>query len=241
MTQIDVVITMAGLGSRFREAGYDVPKYMIDAKGKTLFEWSMLSLRDVLKKADRCIFVALRDGNADVDGFVRSKCETMGIRNYKLVLLDELTDGQATTAMSVSSLWDDSHSLLIFNIDTYVEPGEIVPDDFRGDGFIPCFKAPGNHWSFVRLDDSGRAVEIKEKERISDNCTIGAYYFRTCGLFRRLYETYYGGTKSKAEKYVAPLYNHLLEEGGDIYISIIDSSKVHVLGTPAELDVFLKE
>ena len=56
MAPIDVVITMAGLGSRFREVGYDVPKYMIEARGKTLFEWSMESLRDVLKDSDKVFF-----------------------------------------------------------------------------------------------------------------------------------------------------------------------------------------
>ena len=214
MGPIDIVITMAGLGLRFREAGYNVPKYMIEVKGKTLFEWSMDSLRDVLKDAGSCIFVALKDNEVDVDDFIRTKCKSMGINSYSLVLLDEVTDGQATTAMSVSDMWDDNHSLLIYNIDTYVEPGEIIPEDFRGDGFIPCFKALGDHWSFVRLDESGRAVEIKEKKRISDNCTIGAYYFRTCKLFKHLYETYYENkVESKTEKYVAPLYNHLLEEG----------------------------
>ena len=242
MNPIDVVITMAGLGSRFREVGYDVPKYMIEVNGRTLFEWSMDSLRDVLKVSDKCIFVALRDEKADVRVFIESKCKSMGIVDYEIVLLDRVTDGQATTAILVSELWHNDHPLLVYNIDTYVEPGEILPEDFRGDGFIPCFKALGDHWSFVRLDEFGRAVEIKEKKRISDNCTIGAYYFKSCGLFKQLYDTYYQiDGDSKIEKYIAPLYDHLLKEGGDIYISIIDSSKVHVLGTPAELEEFRNE
>ena len=45
-------------------------------------------------------------------------------------------------------------------------------DELKGDGFIPCFKGEGDHWSFVRLDDSGKVVEIKEKKRISEYCTL---------------------------------------------------------------------
>ncbi len=239
MNSIDVIITMAGLGSRFREAGYDVPKYMIEARGKTLFEWSMDSLRSVLKQTDNLLFVALQDKKVDVNKFINDRCKKMGINDYSLILLDNVTDGQATTAMSVCNMWHENHPLLIYNIDTYVEPGKIIPEDFKGDGFIPCFKAPGDHWSFVKLDDDGRAVEIEEKKRISDNCTIGAYYFKTCGLFKRLYNTYYREKNDvKTEKYVAPLYNHLLKEGGEVYICDIDPSSVHVLGTPEELKDF---
>ena len=117
--------------------------------------------------------------------------------------------------------------------------------ELKGDGFIPCFKAEGDHWSFVRLDDDGKVVEIKEKKRISDHCTLGAYYFKTCALYEELYDEYY--VKGKAselvngEKYVAQLYDFLLTKGGEIYISDIDPAKVHVLGTPEELDTFLKE
>ena len=108
---------------------------------------------------------------------------------------------------------------------------------------MPCFQAEGDHWSFVRLDDAGRVVEIKEKKRISDYCTLGAYYFRTCQLYKDLYDEYYGRTQElvNGEKYVAPLYDYLLSKGGNIYISDISPEKVHVLGTPEELQDFLND
>ena len=95
---IDVVITMGGLGSRFRKAGYTVPKYMIEAKGKTLFEWSLISLEGYTDRVDKYVFLAMEDETVDVEGFVRGKCAELGITNYELILLDHLTDGQATTA-----------------------------------------------------------------------------------------------------------------------------------------------
>ena len=115
--------------------------------------------------------------------------------------------------------------------------------ELKGDGFIPCFQAEGTHWSFVRLDQKGKVVEIKEKKRISNYCTLGAYYFRTCRLYQELYEEYYGKDQElvNGEKYVAPLYDYLLSKNGEIYISDIPSEKVHVLGTPEELKRFLDE
>ena len=240
---IDIVITMGGLGSRFKKAGYTVPKYMIDAKGKSLFEWSMISLEGFREAADKYIFIALRDENCDVEAFIRDKCRLLNISDYHIILLDELTDGQATTAMLAGRYWYRDHALLIYNIDTYVEPGEMNSAELQGDGFIPCFKAAGDHWSFVRLNDEGMVVEIKEKKRISDHCTLGAYYFKSCGLYEDLYNEYYGEGRASelvnGEKYVAPLYDYLLKRGGKIYISDVAADKVHVLGTPEELQVFL--
>lgn len=234
-----IVITMGGLGKRFRDVGYDVPKYMIEAKGKTLFEWSLESLEGYRKVASKYVFIAMRDEKEDVEIFIREKCEILGISNYEVILLDYLTDGQATTAVLAEKYWNQNEGLLIYNIDTYVEAGAMNADELRGDGFIPCFKGEGDHWSFVRVDDNGKVAEIKEKVRISDNCTLGAYYFRTCRLYKQLYEEYYGKSNHlQMEKYVAPLYDYLLSMGGEIYISDVDIDKVHVLGTPKELNAF---
>lgn len=241
--KIDIVITMGGLGSRFRKAGYTVPKYMIEAKGKTLFEWSIISLDGYKEQIDKYIFIAMRDDTCDVEGFITAKCKEIGIVNYEVMLLNYLTDGQATTAMLAEKYWCPDHGLLIYNIDTYVEPGEMNSEELHGDGFIPCFQAEGDHWSFVRLDGKGQVVEIKEKQRISQYCTLGAYYFKTCALYKSLYDEYYSQTQNlvNGEKYVAPLYDYLLKKNGEIYISNIDPKRVHVLGTPEELDIFLNE
>ena len=242
MKNLNVVITMGGLGSRFREVGYNIPKFMIEAKGRTLFEWSLLSLSGFDDITSQYIFIAKIDPSNDVRRFIKDICNKLNLINYKIILLDYLTDGQATTALLAKKYWNPKDSLLIYNIDTYVESGTMLSSDLRGDGFIPCFKAEGEHWSFVRLDKNGKAIEVREKERISDNCTLGAYYFKTCELYESLYNNYYNDTEHciNKEKYVAPLYNHLISLGGDVYISKIDSSKVHVLGTPKELDEFIK-
>ena len=234
-----IVITMAGLGSRFRKAGYNVPKYMIEAHEKTLFEWSMESLEGFRDQENKYIFIVRRED--DASEFIRTTCQNMGILDVAVVELDEPTDGQATTAMLAKEHWDKDSSLMIYNIDTYVEAGEMNSSQICGDGFIPCFHAEGDHWSFARLDENDNVVEVREKVRISDNCTLGAYYFSSCGLYEKLYEEYYSSTEKleKGEKYVAPLYNYMIENGYEVKISIVDYDKVHVLGTPEELKVFL--
>ncbi len=237
---MQTVITMAGLGSRFKKAGYTVPKYEIEVHGKSLFEWSMESLKGFYSPSDDYYFIVRAEDNAG--DFIRSKWESISrnSENAHVIELDHMTDGQATTAMLAASMWKKDDSLLIYNIDTYVEAYAMKKEDIEGDGFIPCFSAPGDHWSFVKLDDNGDATEVREKVRISDNCTLGAYYFSTCDLYERMYNEYYSDSTNceKGEKYVAPLYNHMIGKGMKVRISLVDGKCVHVLGTPEELRVF---
>jgi len=121
-----------------------------------------------------------------------------------------------------------------------VKPGAMRREDIRGDGFIPCFLGKGDHWSFVKLNAAGRAVEVREKQRISEYCTLGAYYFNTAALFEKLYHEFFAlpGSGEKGERYIAPMYNFLIKKGGAVYISLVNESDVFVLGTPGELDYF---
>lgn len=232
---MNVVITMGGLGSRFRKAGYNIPKYEIMVLNKTLFEWSMLSLKNFFD--ERFIFCVRKDDNA-VD-FITEKCKELGIKG-KIVELKDVTKGQAETVLFAKNLWKSEDELLVFNIDTYVEPDELNKESIHGDGFIPCFYSVGNHWSFVKLDADGHVLEVREKERISDNCTIGAYYFSSAELYENIYNEYYGnGARfEQGEEYIAPMYNLMIKKKYDVYIQSISSEKVHVLGTPEEVVQF---
>ena len=236
-----IIITMAGLGSRFKKAGYLCPKYMIEAKGKTLFEWSMDSLIDYNSHVSKYVFVVRKEDNAGA--FIREKCEKYGINEIDIIEIDYMTDGQATTCMLALPYCAPDEPVMIYNIDTYVEPCGMKYVDICGDGHIPCFAGDGDHWSFVKLDSDGNAVEVREKVRISDHCTLGAYYFSSAQLYKKLYEEYYADDQNmeKNEKYIAPLYNYMIEKGLEVTISTVPAEKVHVLGTPEELNVFLNE
>ena len=236
---LNIVITMAGLGSRFRKAGYTVPKFMIEAKGKSLFEWSMISLQGFLAPENKYFFVVREDDKAKA--FIEEKGRALGFSDINVIEIGYVTKGQAESVMLASPYWDPDDELLIYNIDTYIEAGEMNSRQLKGDGFIPCFQGEGDHWSFVRLNEAGEAVEIREKKRISDYCTVGAYYFHTAALFEELYQELYVEKQytEAGEQYVAPMYDLLLKKGGKIYISDIPKEKVHVLGTPEELEVFL--
>ena len=238
---MNIIITMAGQGSRFKKAGYEIPKYMVEVNGKNLFQWSMISLSDFNKQDNvKYIFIVRKENNSRQ--FILDEMKKNNIENVHIVEIDELTDGQATSALLAKKYWSEEEEMIVYNIDTYVEEDTIKYSDIQGEGFIPCFNAKGDHWSFVRLDDNGNAIEVREKQRISDNCTIGLYYFKSCKLYEWLYNNYYKDNTNleKNEKYIAPLYNYMIKLGMNVRISNLPSEKVHVLGTPEEVEEFKK-
>lgn len=236
---MNVIITMAGEGSRFKKMGINKPKHEIIAKNKSLFTWSMLSLEDFF--SNEFIFIVRKGFYSK--SFIEKESTQIGIRNYKIVEIEYLTDGQATTAFCADSYIDGNDSCIIYNIDTYVEPKVIKKSDISitVDGFIPVIQAKGNRWSFVRVDENGRVVEVAEKVPISDLATIGLYYFKSWNLYKSLYNNLYIkniSDKIYKEKYIAPLYQELIYKKGIIEIKILDNSQVSILGTPEEIVEF---
>jgi dTDP-glucose pyrophosphorylase len=239
----NIVITMAGRGSRFYDAGYTVPKYEIMARGKSLFDWSMLSLQNFLTPDTRVIFVCLAENKSSA--YVRQQSAVLGLRDVHIVEVDELTDGQATSAYVSRALWRPDQPLLVYNIDTYVDPDALQPGDIRAgsDGWVPCFQVPGDHWSFVKLGADHWAVDLAEKQRISDFASIGLYWFARAADYVQAYEQFFADEKNlvRGERYIAPLYRHLIAGNSKISISDLAVEHVHVLGTPAELNRFLED
>jgi NDP-sugar pyrophosphorylase family protein len=240
MTAGIIAITMAGLGARFRNAGYDRPKYKIEVLGKPLFDWSLLGLTAFASAGWRFRFAALRSDEAG--GFIRERCSALRIEAEHILELDALTDGQATTALLLMEAVPDASPVAVFNIDTFVRPGAINPASIpaRASGWIPCFPGPGEGWSFTRTDDEGRVVEVREKQRVSSHATIGFYWFASAGLYRRTYASYFAGGRGeeKGERYIAPMYNQLIAEGRRVEILDIPFSDVGMLGTPEQVREF---
>ena len=236
----EVIITMAGFGRRFLDAGYTVPKYRIVAHGRTLFSWSMLSLRSFIQDGARFTFVVrAADDSAD---FIREEASALGIAHTVILELDRPTDGQATTAMlAADRIVSRDAPMLVYNIDTFVHPDALPVSAVRGDGWIPCFDAAGDAWSFAAADKEGRISQVREKVRISSHATVGLYWFSSFNRFADAYSRHYSDPANleKGERYVAPVYNTLIASGGSVFLHNVPTSAVIPLGIPADVDAFL--
>jgi len=228
-----VIITMAGAGSRFRNHGCDVPKYMIKARGYTLFEWSISSLVNFFD--DHFIFACLSEHDQN---WIRQRAVDFGVKKVSIASRPSISLGQAETAYDVIHLAENGRPVWIFNIDTYIANG-LSPLDLSGyQGCVYVFESRNPSMSFVKYNETGEVVDIAEKVPISNWATVGLYGFESAALYQQLYtEAYLDGELDEfgGERYVAPIYKMLLKSGNLVCAPKLDLAAVNVLGTPLEV------
>lgn len=230
-----VIITMAGEGKRFKQQGYSEEKYEIMFHGHTLFEWSMISLKNFFYYD----FIFITRDLPKVEDFIINMVQKLGIKSHSIIILPQLTRGQAETALMAEPHLSSNDSILIYNIDTFVHPNELKTQDIKGDGWIPAFKEKGTRWSFLKVDEENRVIETTEKKRISEWCSVGAYYFKYFKVFKEYtFETLDSKLK---ETYIAPIYNKLIKNGMKIFMKKIHNHNVLILGTPDDLKIASKK
>jgi dTDP-glucose pyrophosphorylase len=234
-----VAITMAGMGNRFTAAGYTQPKYEIEVLGSPLFDWSMSALSAF--QAAGWLFQFATRSETGALSFLTRRCEALAIPMSEVLQLDALTDGQATTALLLAEKADPGAPFLVFNIDTYVRPEAMRPEQIPNGaaGWVPCFPGPGTCWSFARIDEANRALELREKKRISTHATVGLYWFQSAERYMSLYKEFFGrGGEELGERYIAPMYNKLIERQEAVYVSLLEFHDVGMLGTPEQVEAF---
>jgi len=232
-----VIVTMAGMGSRFAEAGYTVPKYRIMARGRSLLEWSMDSLQAFTDEP--FIFACLESENPE---WIQATAQICGVRTSRIVTRRSLSGGQAETAYDVLSHAEPESPLWIFNIDTHITPMSMRPGDINGAaGCLHVVQSTEPNMSFVRYGSQGEVIEVAEKRRISTWASVGMYGFRSSQLYRSLYEDAYHAKRIptvRDERYIAPMYELLLRRGEDVLAPRLRESHVQVLGTPSQVITF---
>ncbi len=239
MAGLVYAVAMAGRGERFARAGVSVPKYMVEARGRTLFEHSLASLP--FGPGDKAVFIALREHEEKygLREFIKGRCRAP----WELLLLPAPTRGQAETVLAARELVPAGAGLAIYNIDTaFRSPGlaaRLADPAARLDGVIGAFKLGREDakWSFARTGPDGTVTETAEKVQISDNALTGFYHFsRAADFFETAAAAVRGGETSAGEFYVAPLYNRLIAAGRRFALDTAET--LTPLGTPEDVEVF---
>ena len=232
---INIVIPMAGLGSRFADVGYKIPKPLIKIVDAPMIEWVVRNLRI---KGTYTFIVQ----QSHIDQFDADRILKWIVPGCNIVPLNGITDGAARSILYTKHIIDNDKPLLIVNSDNLIEwnTESIMSSLMRPniDGGMIVTHGTGNKWSYARTDIDGFVTEVAEKIQISTNATTGHYYWaRGKDFVSSAEEMINKDIRYNNEFYIAPVYNQAIEKG----MKFITEECNHFwsVGTPEDLNEFL--
>ena len=234
--KMNVLIPMAGAGSRFEKAGYTFPKPLIDVNGKPMIQTVVENLNIDAKH----IFIVQKEHYEKYN--LKYLLNLITNNNCEIVQVEGITEGACCTTLLAKEFIDNDEPLVIANSDQYVEWDSnefmysMVADDI--DGGILSFTATHPKWSFAKLNKDGFVCEVAEKKPISDIATVGIYYWKKGSDYVKYSERMIEkDIRTNGEFYVCPVFNQAIED--DKKIKVFPVENMWGIGTPEDLNVFL--
>ena len=237
---INIVIPMAGQGSRFAKAGYEKPKPFIDVDGKPM----IVRVLENLAYPDARYILIARKEHMEKEAELVAQIEKEF--NAIFIPIDKLTEGTACTVLYARKYINNNEPLLIANSDQIVDMniGDFIDDcqQRKLDGSILTFidEHQDPKWSFAKLDENSLVTEVKEKVVISEYATVGIYlYSQGKDFVDATIDMIIENDRVNNEFYTCPTYNYAIKEGAKIGIYNIDFKQMHGIGTPEDLKLYL--
>lgn len=234
---LNIVIPMAGRGSRFADAGYELPKPLIDVCGKPMIQ---VVTENIRPKCDhRFIYICQEEHLRKYDLEKALKGMAPGC---EIITIDHVTEGAACTVLLASRFIDNDDEMMIANSDQFVDTdiNEYLRHLGDNDGLIMTMPADHPKWSYIRFDENKYVTEVREKEVISNEATVGIYNYKHGSDFVKFAnQMIEKNIRVNNEFYVAPVYNEMIAADKKIVYSNV-GEKMHGLGTPEDLTAFIK-
>tara|TARA_R110001592_G_scaffold69500_1_gene213347 strand:+ start:504 stop:1226 length:723 start_codon:yes stop_codon:yes gene_type:complete len=238
---MNILIPIAGLGSRFSVQGVDTPKPIIDIKNKTMIERAVESLN----MDGRLIFITRKYSNNDYNILLKN---TLGKIDPSSVCLqiDFLTEGPASSCLLAEKYIDNNDELLITNCDQImtwdVKKFKNVLKKTSNDGIVVTYEASTEKNSYVKLNKDNLATEFAEKKVISNFSLNGIHWWKRGSDFVESAKSMISkNIRVNNEFYISNTYNQLLDQGKKIGVYHIDSREHWPVGTPKDLKRYLDE
>ena len=231
------VVPMAGRGSRFSNAGYKMPKPLIDVHGHYMIEYVTKNLTPQIEH--RFIYICQEE---HLEKYQLEKYLRQIAPNCVVVTVDHITEGAACTVLLAEGYINSNDSLMIANSDQYIDTdiNHYLRQMNNYDGLIMTMPANDPKWSFIKVDEKNLVSMVREKEVISNEATVGVYNYKHGKDFvKYAHLMIEKNIRVNNEFYVAPVYNEMIDAGMKItYFDV--GEKMYGLGTPEDLSEFLK-
>jgi dTDP-glucose pyrophosphorylase len=233
---LNVLIPMAGAGSRFEQAGYTFPKPLIDVRNKPMIQ---VVIENLNIKANYIYIVQ----KSHREKYNLDTLLNLITPNCKVIEVDSITEGAACTALLAKKYINNNKPLFFANSDQFVEwdSNEFMykMNETNCDGGIVTFRATHPKWSFAKINDKGLVTEVAEKNPISNIATVGFYWWKQGSDFVKYAEQMINeNIRVNNEFYVCPVFNEAIKDKKEIRIFNID--KMWGLGTPEDLKYYLE-
>ncbi len=234
--KMNILIPMAGMGSRFQQAGYTFPKPLIDVRGKPMIQ---LVVENLNIEAN-FIYVVQKEHREKYNLDTLLNLITPGC---KIVQIDKMTEGAACTTLVAKQFINNEDSLLMANSDQFIEwnSSEFMykMTEQNVDAGIVTFRSTHPKWSFAKTDPLGYVTEVAEKNPISDIATVGIYYWKHGQDYVKFAEQMIeNNIRVNNEFYVCPVFNEAIKAKKQI--KTFDITSMWGLGTPEDLKYFLE-
>jgi HAD superfamily hydrolase (TIGR01509 family) len=235
--KLNVLIPMAGAGSRFQQAGYTFPKPLIDVHGKPMIQVVV----DNLNIEANYIYVVQKEHR------IKYNLDTLLnliTPNCKIVEVDGMTEGAACTTLLAKEYINSDEPLIMANSDQFIEwdSNEFMYKmiEQKVDGGIVTFNATHPKWSFVKVNEYGYVTEVAEKNPISDIATVGVYFWNKGSDYVKYAEQMINkNIRVNNEFYVCPVFNEAVNDNKKI--KTFNINKMWGLGTPEDLKYYLEK
>jgi len=237
--KLNVVIPMAGEGSRFRDAGYTFPKPLIEIDKKPMIQWVIESLN--LPDANY-IFIVQEEHNKR---YKLGKVLRLLVPDCTIISLPRATQGACETVLFATEDIDNDVPLLIANSDQFLDDVPIAQHlkylaHRKADGVLFTFESVHPKWSFVYKDADDVVKYVTEKDPVSKEASTGIYYFSKGSEFVKYANQMISkDIRVNNEYYIAPVYNEYLEDAKDVQTFQLSNDSFWGLGTPEDLTYFL--
>jgi HAD superfamily hydrolase (TIGR01509 family) len=236
--KMNVLIPMAGAGSRFAAAGYTFPKPLIEVNGKPMIQVVVENLNIEANYT----FIVQKE---HYEKYSLQYLLNLIAPNCNIVQVDGITEGAACTTLLAKEFIDNDESLLMANSDQFVEWNSneslYAFNDKDVDGGIVTFEATHPKWSYAKVGEDGFVQEVAEKKPISNNATVGIYFWKKGSDYVKYAEQMIEkDVRTNNEFYVCPVFNEAILDGKRIKIKSIDKNGMWGLGTPEDLNYYLE-
>lgn len=242
---MNVLFPIAGLGKRFTEFGYSVPKPLVKVKNKTLLEYSL----GTLGLDGNYIVVVLKYENESFNREIRDVIESVK-PNSKIITIDSPTQGSSETCLYAKKFIDNEEELIVTNGDQYLnwDPQKFKAHiaETKPDGCVSTYDhkdfeiGKPSKYAFVSLDSNGYATKFQEKFAISQHAMNGIHYWKNGRDFVRTVQMVIDhDIRVNGEHYLSSSYNFLINEGKKINTFKMQNQEYCSLGSPEEINANL--